>query len=81
MLINYVDGTWYFCDSENTRKIFGSKLSKIFVFKLIGEAKRHLGMKITQKSDNIIPDQKQYAKYVSTRLRKAFKNTYETQEN
>ena len=81
ILINYVDDALYYCDSEVTQKWFEDSLSKRFDLKLLGEAKWYLGMQIRQFPDYITIDQSQYAKHISTRLEKAFKNVIKPQEN
>ena len=80
-LINYVDDALYYCNDEKSRTTFEAKLSKRFDLKLMGQAKWYLGMQLTQEKDHIIIDQSQYAKHVTTRLEKAFKNIIKPQDN
>ena len=80
-LINYVDDALYYCNNDETRISFEKRLSKRFDLKLMGEAKWYLGMQIKQEKDYITIDQSQYAKHVTTRLEKAFKNTIKPQDS
>ena len=80
-LINYVDDALYYFDSEQTKDDFEKKLKSKFNLTLMGKAKWYLGMRISQNKDTITLDQTQYAKNITSRLEKNFKNPIKGKES
>ena len=80
-LINYVDDALYYCSDDNIRQDFENNLKARFNLTLMGEAKWYLGMQITQHETTVTLDQSQYAKNVTSRLEKAFKNTIKLRDS
>ena len=80
-MINYVDDALYYANNDNVRQNFEKKLSKRFHLSLLGKAKWYLGMRITQKKDNITLDQDQYVKNITSRFEKSFKHPFKGKQS